>query len=52
MFLLQHCVLRKFYVIGGQNAHYQCGVLCIPIILNGSLNECWLATYSVSAAHA
>ena len=52
MFLLQHCVLRKFHVIGGQNAHDQCGVPCIPIILNGSLNECWLVTYSVGVVHA
>ena len=54
--LLQHCALRKFYVTDGQNtrdkitrdrrskrAWSNC-VFCIPFILGGSPNECWLHT--------
>ena len=54
-FALHGCVLSKFFVIDGQNTHDQimrgrskrtwssC-VLCVPFILSGSPNECWLNT--------
>ena len=55
VFLLQHCALRKFLVIG-QNARDQISsnrrskrarsdcTLCSPFIRSGSPNECWLPT--------
>ena len=54
--LLQRCALRKFHVTDGQNTRDQITsdrrskrawskcVLCIPYILSGSPNECWLHT--------
>ena len=52
--LLHHCALRKFHVRDSQNTRDQIAsdrrskrawskcVLCIPFILNGSPNGCWL----------
>ena len=54
--LLQHCALHKYNMIDGQNTRDQITndrrskhewsnhVLCIPFILSGSPNECWLRT--------
>ena len=54
--LLQRCALRKFHVTDGQNTRDQITsdrrskrawsncVMCIPFILGGSPNECWLHT--------
>ena len=56
MLLLQHCALHKYHVIDGQNTRGQitsdrrskreCAnrILCIPFILSGGANECWLHT--------
>ena len=53
---LQRFALRKFHVTDGQNMHDQITsdkrskrtwshcVMCIPFILSGSPNECWLHT--------
>ena len=54
--LLQLCALHKFYMTDGQNTRNQITsdgrskcvwsncILCIPFILSGSPNECWLHT--------
>ena len=59
MLLLHHCALHKLYVTDSQNRRDQiirdrrsrplwsnC-VLCIPFILSGISNECWLHTCDV-----
>ena len=59
MLLLHRCALHKLYVTDSQNRHDQiirdrrsrplwsnC-VLCIPFILSGISNECWLPTCDV-----
>jgi len=59
MLLLHHCALRKLHVKDGQNRRDQIArgrrlrplwsncVLCIPFILSGIPNECWLPTCNV-----
>ena len=61
MLLLQRCALRKFQVTDGQdmfdqitrNRKSKCvwskSILCIPYILSGNPNECWLHTCNTCA---
>ena len=60
MLLLYHYALRKFHMTDNQNTRDQITsdrksnsmwsncILCIPFILSGSLNECWLHTSDAS----